>query len=495
MRFEQIKNRKNFFFKNKSSTKNRLIKSILFLTALLIFIGFSQTAVKADTQPGSTADSDVTVYITQYEGDNTEPSAVKEVQIPYDNITANKIDANLEKELEDYQYKLIRPSTDGMFMMTQPIYTTYGYDGKDYPTALMLGVELAGSRTGTNETNSISFITDELNTLKNLNHINPGSSVYFKVYYYDPIKIQIDQTDTEGKQLKDSITLELDPGGSCTEETDNNVYQGNTVNNIDADIVKDNLSGNIPTNMSLKDISYQDSDQTTTVTNDILNKDTELLKKYYSDTDSVSITDANAVINLLAKSFALTGTYNHKVYNSRDTSYISGSGNSGKTITIHLVYEPKKETNHNNSGSSSGSSGITRNIEGIELHLGTYKDAAAVKIYDDYGSPIADRKLAPGTNWYADEQMTINGIKYYRVATNQWIKASDIYIYYNRKNNVRVNSDHIALLLKSSGKKVTNRALQKNSDWYSDRYMYINNTKYYRVATNEFVSANDVTEY
>lgn len=108
---------------------------------------------------------------------------------------------------------------------------------------------------------------------------------------------------------------------------------------------------------------------------------------------------------------------------------------------------------------------------------------------------MTDRKLASGSNWYTDELMQLNGVKYYRVATNQWVKASDVYLYYRKASKVRVNSDILAKLVTDEGKTVTDRALQESSNWYTDEYTYINDVKYYRVATNEFVSANQVAEY
>lgn len=166
----------------------------------------------------------------------------------------------------------------------------------------------------------------------------------------------------------------------------------------------------------------------------------------------------------------------------------------GKFV-INLVYEPEENTNNNNSSSGGGSSTINKNIEGAENTLGTYKDAPEVQLYDDDGDVITNRKLAPSSDWYSDNIMTLNNVKYYRVATNQWVKADDVYLYYNHVANVQVNSDKIAKLLTASGNKVTNRALQVNSGWYTDRYTYINGVKHYRVATDEFVNENDVQEY
>ncbi|CAJ1182870.1 SLAP domain-containing protein [Companilactobacillus nantensis] len=174
-----------------------------------------------------------------------------------------------------------------------------------------------------------------------------------------------------------------------------------------------------------------------------------------------------------------------------DESLLEGTGSG---FDFHLVYDKKPSENNSNSGSGSGSTS-TREVEGVEETLNTYKDAPEVQLYDDNGETIADRKLAPNSDWYTDSLMTLNGIKYYRVATNQWVKENDVYLYYNHAINIQVNNGTIANLVTSSGKAVTDRALQANSDWYTDRYTYINNVKYYRVATNEFVCVNDVQEY
>lgn len=487
MRFEEIKKYGKSFL-----NRNRLIKSIFFLVALLAFVNFGQTRVEADTSPNASTDSDVTVNILQFDGSKKQIGDVTSLKIPYASIKAGTIDDDKLNSISPY--KLIRPSSNGPLSAT-PDYTSYGLqsyglqENKQMPATLE-NLSSVGSRT---TTNTASFINNILHSYS----ITPmfslsGKTMNFDIYYYDPVKINLIQKDDTGKDVEDPISFSLDPGGSFKGE-ETTIYQGNTLNNIN-NTVNTAIANHIPTNRSLISSSYQDdSSDKTDITDQLLADDNTTLKDRYSDTSSVSSKDGSSIVNLLAKSFALTGD-SENILN--DDDFISGSSNSDKTRTITLVYGPEKENkpSHNNSGSSSGSSGITRNIEGVELHLGTYKDASTVKIYDDYGSQISDRELAPGTNWYADEQMNINGVKYYRVATDQWVKTSDIYIYYNRKNNVHVN-DHIAMLLKSSGKKVTNRALQKNSDWYSDRYMYINNIKYYRVATNEFVSANDVTEY
>ncbi|MBL3531352.1 BspA family leucine-rich repeat surface protein [Companilactobacillus zhachilii] len=168
---------------------------------------------------------------------------------------------------------------------------------------------------------------------------------------------------------------------------------------------------------------------------------------------------------------------------------------SGVKAYVYAIYKAKDVLDSSSGSSSSGNSSVNKDIEGIEETIATYAEKPDVQLYDDNGSSITDRKLAPNSDWFTDELMQLNKDKFYRVATNQWAKADDVYLYYPNESKVRVNSGSIARLVTDEGKAVTDRALQPLSNWYTDKYIYINDVKYYRVATNEFVSANDVTEY
>ncbi|KRO00194.1 hypothetical protein [Companilactobacillus kimchiensis] len=42
------------------------------------------------------------------------------------------------------------------------------------------------------------------------------------------------------------------------------------------------------------------------------------------------------------------------------------------------------------------------------------------------GKQVYDRALAPNTPWYTDKMALINGVKMYRVSTNEWVKESDL---------------------------------------------------------------------
>lgn len=106
------------------------------------------------------------------------------------------------------------------------------------------------------------------------------------------------------------------------------------------------------------------------------------------------------------------------------------------------------------------------------------------RVYDDNG--IATSTTLPASStWNVDQEMMINGITYYRVGGNQWIKASDgleVHIVDNTVDTVKLTN-----LYTIKGEKIQNRALAAYTYWYSDKYVTINGATYYRVATNEWV--------
>ncbi|MFC6176273.1 BspA family leucine-rich repeat surface protein [Companilactobacillus huachuanensis] len=176
-----------------------------------------------------------------------------------------------------------------------------------------------------------------------------------------------------------------------------------------------------------------------------------------------------------------------------------------KTFTLNMYYTGSLPSS--NSGSSHDYLPITSLIQTVA----TFADKPAVQLwsFDRNTSAITqvtNRELSPDSGWYSDRMVTVDKINYLRVATNEWVKASDVYRYVANSTNVSVNnnSQGFAPLFKAEGTNVTDRTLNNDSNWYSDYIAYLGNTddikqtndiqdKYYRVATNEFVSANDVT--
>jgi len=132
--------------------------------------------------------------------------------------------------------------------------------------------------------------------------------------------------------------------------------------------------------------------------------------------------------------------------------------------------------------------------------------SAQAQLYDENGQPIS-RALNFDTEWKADYQNTLDSGVYYRVATNEYVRASDVQIIINtpgiaenndqamgqillRDHTVTVAAD-IAQLYDMNGNPMT-RALPKNSSWKVGIQNNLPSGTFYSVSTNEFVKANDV---
>lgn len=123
----------------------------------------------------------------------------------------------------------------------------------------------------------------------------------------------------------------------------------------------------------------------------------------------------------------------------------------------------------------------------ISTHEGTM-----ASIFDDKGKILKNRVLAPGSTWQSDKVMTRNGMKFYRVATNEWISSENVYEFTTNITRIDTASGYYKMLFDSKGKQITNRGLAANSGWFTDKFATINGEKMYRVATNEWVKASDI---
>jgi len=166
--------------------------------------------------------------------------------------------------------------------------------------------------------------------------------------------------------------------------------------------------------------------------------------------------------------------------------------------SIELVSQVKKVGGSNNTGNSNNDSGSsdhdTGEITGIEENISTHPNLTTTNVYDDDGN-LTDESVNSNTDFSTDEKLQLDGKTYYRIAQNKWLNADDIYIYYTDSTYVRTYIDSAKELVNSQDKTVSDRELAAGSNWHSDRYTYLNDQKYYRVATNELVSAKDAFEY
>ncbi|WP_125567179.1 SLAP domain-containing protein [Companilactobacillus insicii] len=138
------------------------------------------------------------------------------------------------------------------------------------------------------------------------------------------------------------------------------------------------------------------------------------------------------------------------------------------------------------------------------------------RIYRQDGTLIKGRGLGSKTAWSIDKKLVLNGVTYYRVATNEFVKAADVTLSgvedgSNTDNNgsettvttptdavkadravVTTTSDDPTYLYKGNGQKISNRALLPHSAWQTSKMATINGVKMYKVATDEWVPATDI---
>ncbi|WP_125589280.1 BspA family leucine-rich repeat surface protein [Companilactobacillus jidongensis] len=294
----------------------------------------------------------------------------------------------------------------------------------------------------------------------------------------DPAYVDITEEEENGKVIKTSEIESLlnAPNPSYTDTSDNKVTMSNFEANRELNPDKTTITG-------LADLFGIDTDDPTynEINNisltDLINSDVAKYNQLY--------VSSGATLQDLSEDIA--GWIGYAFPRTPDPTHL---------VSITAVYKP--ETNTGGSGSGSGSGTDTNTDAGVvtsvDQTVSTFKDQPAAQLYDTDGNVLDGKTLAPDTGWKNDKKLVLDGVTYYRVGANQWVKADDVYIYAADKSYVRVYQSIDGILLNAEGKTL-NRALKSGTDWKSDRTAIINGSKYYRVATNEFVSADQVYEY
>ena len=110
-------------------------------------------------------------------------------------------------------------------------------------------------------------------------------------------------------------------------------------------------------------------------------------------------------------------------------------------------------------------------------------------LVDVSGNPI-DVDLSPNTAWKYDKIVSIKGKGYYQVATNEFLPVSSGVDFTPATRKCTVSMTTRGTLYNSQGQ-VLESTLPTKSTWASDGIAIINGVKMYRVATDEFVSADN----
>lgn len=193
-----------------------------------------------------------------------------------------------------------------------------------------------------------------------------------------------------------------------------------------------------------------------------------------------------------------------------DKSTVKATVNADKTISSDetVTYTKKSSggsgsnTNNNNNNNSNNNNGNDNQnnvtVEYKDQTVATFNNVDNVPLYsrnsDDTMSRIGNRALARNSAWFSNKKLTINNESYYQVATNEYVRADQVYPYQSVNADIRTYGDSSKTLVNAYGD-TSNRALAANSNWFTDRIATINGDKYYRVSTGEFVSVNDAYIY
>ncbi|WP_334329391.1 SLAP domain-containing protein [Companilactobacillus sp. HBUAS59699] len=139
-------------------------------------------------------------------------------------------------------------------------------------------------------------------------------------------------------------------------------------------------------------------------------------------------------------------------------------------------------------------------------------------IYTQDGKVITGRGLGASTAWQIDKKLVLNGVTYYRVATNEFVKEADVTLSNTQDESNTTNTDNAGsstvttpkdavkadrtvvtttsddptYLYKGNGEMIKNRALLPHSAWKTSKMGTINGVKMYKVATDEWVPASDI---
>jgi len=181
-------------------------------------------------------------------------------------------------------------------------------------------------------------------------------------------------------------------------------------------------------------------------------------------------------------------------YTSDLTKVKADVDSTGITPTQSVTYTPTPKKPSGSSSHHSGSDKNTNSVEQLNQTVMTYHNQDNVKLYTMDGQEITNRELYPGTDWFSDEVVTRDNVKYYRVATNELVKAEDALVYVDHAATIVTKNGSPKSLSNEHSQNVSDRMLMSDTAWKTDRYAFFNGTKFYRVATNEWVNADDVQD-
>jgi len=263
-----------------------------------------------------------------------------------------------------------------------------------------------------------------------------------------------------------------------------------SVNITDGSSIKSDESFTIPVNYTeytYSDIKTPEQELDLDNSKITVGKAAEMSLSDYLVKNNITSTNLNGILSAAINNSMTTKTTLVK-NTSKTVKMYTDSDSDTTPVSIDAVYKKTDSGNSGNNNSSNNTGTITDNKQVIATGDKT------VPLYDINGKQLTDYALAKNSDWQSDKKMVLDGVTYYRVSTDAWVKADDVYSFENGNSYVSVHHDKYAKLVNFKNVE-SNRGLRSSSDWKSDRSITLSGTKHYRVSTNEFVNSDSVYLY
>jgi len=184
------------------------------------------------------------------------------------------------------------------------------------------------------------------------------------------------------------------------------------------------------------------------------------------------------------------GEYYVKYYLEKDSDIFATS----KVIVMEESDTSNPEIDEEIPNSGAGGN-TTSNIKEIDT-TNIMTDKELLDIYDENGIKTGEKSLSDQTtDFVTKEENEVDGNKYYSIGNNEWVMAKDVKLFNFSDSNVQTHGDSFKGLTKLNAGAVTDRGLEKSTDWYTDRSAYFENELHHRVATHEWVHDDHVVKY
>ena len=125
-----------------------------------------------------------------------------------------------------------------------------------------------------------------------------------------------------------------------------------------------------------------------------------------------------------SSSYTFNGSYGNfdvsELYDDYFASYTAPAGSSSTTTT---TTDNSSSSSSASTDSGSNSAGASKDVITVKNSSGSYVPLMALQS-DGTMKRITSEVLGNNTPWQTDQTKVVNGVTYYRVATNEWVSSA-----------------------------------------------------------------------